>query len=213
LTADAKTKIYGSADPELTFTAEADNGAGRGLVLGDTFTGALSRAAGANVGSYSITAAAKTNSNYLITASNGALTISQRPITLTADTKTKVFGNTDPALTYTIAANGTNQGRVGSDTFTGALARTGGEGLGSYTIDASALANGNYLITAVDGTLRIIKASLPAPPLSATSPFSYRLEEMTEMVDRKKPAMLSKRELDVLLQIIDDGLLLPAAAN
>ncbi len=154
LTADAKTKVYGNTDPALSFKAEA-NGTNRGLVTGDKFTGALTRSAGENVGSYSINASALANGNYLISTNNGALTISQRPIILTADTKAKVYGNTDPALTYTAEVNSTGRGLVGADKFTGALTRSTGENVGRYTINAAALANGNYLISSNNGALII----------------------------------------------------------
>jgi len=48
---DAKTKIYGTADPALTYTVT-------GLVNGDTesiITGSLVRVAGENIGTYPIT--------------------------------------------------------------------------------------------------------------------------------------------------------------
>ncbi|KIH75342.1 hypothetical protein GFER_17305, partial [Geoalkalibacter ferrihydriticus DSM 17813] len=45
------------------------------------------------------------------------------------------------------------------DTLSGTLSRVEGEDVGSYLIDASALANGNYLITANDGTLTITPAT------------------------------------------------------
>ena len=48
------------------------------------------------------------------------LTISARPVTVTADAKSKTYGDNDPALTYTGALHG-------SDSFTGNLVRDAGE--------------------------------------------------------------------------------------
>ena len=48
VTADAQTKVYGSADPALTYTVAP------ALVAGDTFAGGLARAPGENVGTYAI---------------------------------------------------------------------------------------------------------------------------------------------------------------
>ncbi|WP_371134980.1 filamentous hemagglutinin N-terminal domain-containing protein, partial [Rhodoferax sp.] len=46
----------------------------------------------------------------------GGHTITQRPINLTANAgQTKIYGNTDPTLTYATEANGINSGIVGSD--------------------------------------------------------------------------------------------------
>ncbi|MCV2349200.1 MBG domain-containing protein [Paucibacter sp. Y2R2-4] len=146
VTADAKSKVYGNADPALSYAVTAGN-----LVGDDSLSGALTRAPGSNVGSYTIDASALANGNYLVTAQNGVLSITPRPITVTADAKSKVYGNADPALTYAV----TSGDLVGSDSLSGALTRTAGSNVGSYAIDASSLANGNYLITAQNGVLSI----------------------------------------------------------
>ena len=95
---------------------------------------------------------------------NGA--INQRPLTVTADPKSKTYGDANPALTYTVTPDGTgtSRGLVTGENLSGALstAATLTSNVGSYTIDASALANGNYLITANNGTLAIAKAPLTA---------------------------------------------------
>ncbi|MCV2368754.1 MBG domain-containing protein [Roseateles oligotrophus] len=146
IAADAKSKVYGNTDPALTWQVSSGS-----LVGEDTLSGALTRAAGSNVGSYAIDASALANSNYAITANNGTLTISPRPLTVTADAKSKVYGNTDPALTWQVS----DGSLVGEDTLSGALTRAAGSNAGSYAIDASALANSNYAITANNGTLTI----------------------------------------------------------
>ena len=58
-------------------------------------------------------------------------------------------------FTYTPEANGVNRGLVGSDTFTGALARASGESVGTYAITQGTLANGNYAITYVSDNYSI----------------------------------------------------------
>ena len=144
ITADAKTKVYGEADPRLTYTV------GAGLVGVDSFTGSLTRAAGDTVGAYSINASALTNPNYTVTPVSADLSITPKSITITADAKTKVYGATDPTLTYTIGA-----GLVGADTFTVSLTREAGDTVGAYSINASALTNPNYTVTPVGGVLTI----------------------------------------------------------
>ncbi|PND36431.1 hypothetical protein C1O66_22350 [Paucibacter aquatile] len=146
VTADNKSKVYGNADPSLSYQISSGN-----LVGSDALSGALSRAAGENVGSYTIDASALSNSNYAITAQNGSLSISPRPLTVTADNKSKVYGNADPSLSYQISSGNL----VGSDALSGALSRAAGENVGSYTIDASALSNSNYAITALPGQLAV----------------------------------------------------------
>ncbi len=129
VTADAKTKIYGDADPALTYTFGT-------LYNGDTsavFTGSLARAAGQNVGSYAINQGTLTaGSNYTIVYAGADLTITPRSLTVTADAKTKIYGDADPALTYTF---GTLYNGDTSAVFTGSLARAAGQNVGSYAIN------------------------------------------------------------------------------
>ncbi|MGK5020903.1 MBG domain-containing protein [Janthinobacterium sp. LB2P10] len=146
VTADAKSKVYGNVDPGLTYQVSKGE-----LVAGDSLAGVLRRAAGENVGSYTIDASALANGNYVVTAQNGVLSIGARPITVTADAKSKVYGNVDPGLTYQV----TKGELVAGDSLAGVLRRAAGENVGSYTIDASALANGNYVVTAQNGNLTI----------------------------------------------------------
>ena len=79
------------------------------------------------------------------------LTIDRRPITVTADAKSKTYGNADPVLTYRV----TSGSLVNGDSLSGSLQRAAGENAGSYTISAADLADGNYVVTAQDGTLTI----------------------------------------------------------
>jgi len=107
-----------------------------------------------NAGTYSNIGINVLKSGYALAGSGnstGTLTINPRPITVTADAKSKIYGNADPTLTYQVTAGSL----VNSDSLSGALSRTAGENVGNYTINASALANGNYLITASNGTLTI----------------------------------------------------------
>ena len=120
VTADAKTKEYSAADPELTYKVTAGT-----LASGDSFSGALARTAGESVGGpYAINQGTlSAGSNYTLTFVGANLTITARPVTVTADAKTKVYGDADPALTYSGSLHGT-------DTFTGSLARVSGENVG-----------------------------------------------------------------------------------
>src|SRR5439155_5415742 len=85
VTADAKSKTYGDADPGLTYQITAGS-----LAFSDAFTGALSRAAGENVGTYAkIGSAPWRGRNYTLTDAGADLTNTQRAVTGTADAKDK----------------------------------------------------------------------------------------------------------------------------
>jgi hypothetical protein len=148
----SQAKVYGEADSTLTYTFEASS-AGRGLVVGDSFTGALARAAGEDVSSYAISQGNLANSNYAVTIASVNFAITARPIYITADAgQTKVYGETDPTFTYTTASKATGSGLMGTDsvTLTGALARAGGADVATnYAINQGTLATSagsNYSI-------------------------------------------------------------------
>ena len=95
-------------------------------------------------------------------------TVNPRAITVTADVKTKVYGATDPALTYTI----TTGSLVLGDAITGALTRAAGTDVGTYQIQQGALTTTNnpkYAITFVAADLTITRAT---PALVLTYPNS-----------------------------------------
>ncbi|WP_426330156.1 MBG domain-containing protein [Pedobacter sp. R-06] len=151
VTAVAKNKAYGDADPALTYTfAPALSGT-------DTFTGSLTRAVGENVGTYAITQGTLAlNGNYTLTYIGADLTIGKKTVTVTAIAKNKTYGDADPALTYTFAP-----ALSGTDTFTGSLIRAAGENVGTYAINQGTLAlNGNYTLTYIGADLTIGKKTV-----------------------------------------------------
>ena len=154
ITADAKSKNFGDADPALTFQITSGS-----LITPDTFSGSLTRAAGNNVGTYAITqGTVALNTNYALTYIGANLTINARPVTVTANGgQTKVFGSANPpAYTYTI----TSGSLVTGDSFSGALTRASGEAVGSYAITQNTLAlSSNYTLTYVGANFTITLAS------------------------------------------------------
>ena len=150
--ADAQTKVYGMADPALTY--QVTSGA---LESGDSFTGDLTRASGENVGVFAILQGTLTaGSNYNLTyIPGGELTITAKPITVTADPQSKVYGTVDPLLTYQVTSGALESG----DSFTGALTRVSGENVDTYAISQDTLsANSNYILTFVGADFTISKA-------------------------------------------------------
>ena len=155
-TAMDKSKTYGDANPEFTITYD-------GFVNGDDVTSITEPMAEtianatSDVGDYDITLTGGSASNYIITNTNGTLTINERPITITADVKSKVYGEDDPAFTYQI----TSGSLVNSDEINGELARTAGEDVGDYAINQNTLiAGSNYDLTYYSDNLTINKATL-----------------------------------------------------
>ena len=103
LTADDKSKTYGEENPALTFSVEGlVNGDARGSAL--TADPELSTTAvkASDAGSYPITLTGGTSANYTLTRVNGTLTVGKAALTLTADDKSKTYGDENPALTFSV---------------------------------------------------------------------------------------------------------------
>jgi filamentous hemagglutinin family protein len=155
VTANAQSKVYGSADPALTYS----NGA---LQNGDTaavFTGGLTRVAGQNVGAYAINEGTlSAGANYTISYTGNNLTITPYTLTVTANAQSKVYGSVDPALTYT---NGALQNGDTAAVFSGSLTRVAGQNVGAYAINKGTLSAGaNYTISYTGNNLTITPYTL-----------------------------------------------------
>ncbi|HEX5557035.1 MAG TPA: MBG domain-containing protein [Gaiellales bacterium] len=165
VTAQSPSRPYGDANPAL-------NAALSGFVNGDTAASMVSGSAScstvattiSSVGTYAVTCAAGTlaSANYRFGPFvPGVLTVTEAPLTVTADDQTKVYGDDNPALTGTVV--GARNGDDLVDTYTTAADAT--SGVGSYTISAHIAAGpgadlANYDIQLVDGTLTVTKAPL-----------------------------------------------------
>ena len=174
MTADDKTKVYGSADPALTVTVPTG-----ALESGDSLSGELMRAAGKDVGSYAITKGSLTaGGNYDLTVTPGTLTITKKAITVTADDKTKVYGSADPALTVTVPAGALETG----DSLSGeprAGGRQGRRQLRDH--QGQPTAGGNYDLTVTPGTLTITKKAI-----------TVTADDKTKVVGAVDPALTYK---------------------
>lgn len=157
VTAEAKTKVYGAADPALTYVVkntDLKNGDVATVVTGD-----LERVVGQDVGNYAINNKNLTAANYAISYVGADLTITKATLTVTADAKTKVYGAVDPALTYVVKASDLKNGDVAT-VVTGDLERVVGQNVGTYAVKNKNLTASNYAINYVGADLTVTKAAL-----------------------------------------------------
>ncbi len=105
----------------------------------------------------SLTESDKAN-NYQLSSTKATATadINKKAITVTAEDNTKIAGDTDPELTYTV------DGLIEGDSLTGSLERDSGEDVGTYAINQGSLDNPNYAITFKAGTFTI--SEMPSYP-------------------------------------------------
>ncbi len=180
ITADYKTKIYGAPLPALTasylgFLAGDGPSAVSGLVLTTNAT------ATSEIGDYKISAKGATATNYIITlGGDGTLTVNRATLTITADSKTKVYGAAIPTLTSTMI------GLVAGDSpslIKGLALSTvaqANSGVGTFKITpSSAVGPKNYSIVFVEGTLTITKAALTVSADPKTKTYGAALPALT----------------------------------
>ena len=150
-----QTKVYGDADPALTYSVSGFKGSETAIIM----TGALARAEGNDVGDYNITQGTLAAPNYTISFTGATFTITKATLAITADDKTKIYGATDPELTYTVA--GLKYEDTKESVLSGALARAAGEQVGAYAINQGSLtASNNYTISFTGANLTITKTGL-----------------------------------------------------
>ena len=178
--ADNKSKFYGDNDPALTCTASGPfyNGDTSAVVTGVTL--ATTTGAAATAGTHTITTTGGTAANYSITDLNGTLTVYEAPLTITAADANKVYGATDPNLSFTTtgtlyygdaitSVNLTSAGTAGTATVAGSpYAIVPGNAIGSGL--------SNYAISYNDrGTLDVTPA-----PLSITAASTNKVYGATD---------------------------------
>ena len=160
--------------------------------LGDTtdnvgFT-PISFITGTTVGQHWIVPGTYISNNFDISYGLGTLTIDPADLTITAEDKSKTFGEEDPALTYT------DQGLLGEDTLSGALIREVGEDVADYAIlQGSVTAGENYKIHYDSATLSILPASMTVSITAEDKVYDGTRTAIVALSDNR----LSGSELDI----------------
>ena len=163
ITSNNATQQYGQTTPAL------NNVTYTGFAKGDgpaSLTGALLCTTSANssspVGTYPITCSGLSSSKYQITFVSGTLSITRAPLTITAISTSRAFGQQNPLLTasFSAFANGDNLASLSGTLACSTSATSTSSVAGSpYPINCSGVSSPNYSITFVPGTLSITKAT------------------------------------------------------
>ncbi|HYD84572.1 MAG TPA: MBG domain-containing protein, partial [Opitutus sp.] len=158
---DDATRRYGDADPVFTYSIGGlKNNDTAGIVTISNLSSLATADAG--IGDYGIIGFPFVSSpNYTAPAQvSGTLTITPRPLTITADDATRVYGDRNPALTATF----TGLASFDTPALFGDLGlttqATQSSGIGNWGITFPVVTNRNYAITSQFGTLTITPAPL-----------------------------------------------------
>lgn len=165
---EGMTSVYGNTEVNITYTTYFYGDEGKaGLIGTDTLGGKLSRenSTQKGVGSYAIilgtlnnSSVAGYNANYTVELSLTTVyyNITPRPVTVTANALSQVFGEAERVLTVTYSAGGL----VGGDSLYGSPERESGVTPGVYAITQGSLSNENgynpnYAITFIGSSYTI----------------------------------------------------------
>ena len=180
ITANSAAKVYGAALPILSASYS-------GLVNGDTSaslasppTVSTTASSASHVGSYAINASGASDSDYAISYVGGTLIVTPAPLTITADSKTKVYGSGMPALTasYSGWVNGDQPGSLMTQAALSTTAIASSH-VGSYAISATGAASSDYIISYVGGTLIVTPAPLTITANDVTKTYGAVMPTLT----------------------------------
>jgi gliding motility-associated-like protein len=157
--ADNKSRIYGSVNPSFTITYD-------GFKYTDNINSLLVRPSvsttatrESNAGTYDIVLTTGSDNNYEISNTNGVISIGKAELRVTANNKTRSYGQPNPALTvsYSGFVNGDDMDKIDIKPTASTSAGLNTDA-GKYAITAENGSDNNYTFTYVNGTLEIIKA-------------------------------------------------------
>nr|MCR5834920.1 hypothetical protein [Lachnospiraceae bacterium] len=188
------TQVYDglyNTEPNYVITNTEDiNGIGANLVIEDTRLstamptpehgavtveyklgdGAYTTAVPKDAGTYTVRVSVAETPYYKPCQTTETLVIDKKAATVTAESKTKIYGNDDPELTWNVT------GEENGETLDVGAVRTAGENVGDYNIsltaDPTTATNRNYNITIVDSTHNsepgTIKFTITKRPVTVT---------------------------------------------
>ena len=173
VTADDKTKIYGQSNPPLTISYSGFVNGENASVLNVTPVAATTADATTGVGTSPITVAGGVDNNYTFSYVSGTLTITKATLTATADDKTRIYGNPNPALTvsYSGFVNSENKSVIDSEPVASTIAGPS-TNAGTVPITVAGGSDNNYSFNYISGTLTITKATATVTLGSLTTTYN-----------------------------------------
>jgi len=159
--ADDASRPYGSANPTFTVSYSGFKGTDDANVLDTPPSTATVANETSSPDTYPITLTGGADDNYLISNTEGTLTVTKAELTATADDKTKTYGADNPVLT--VSYLGFKNGEDTDDLTlspTPSTTVTTTTGVGSYPISLTTGAADNYNITNQEGTFSVSMATL-----------------------------------------------------
>lgn len=160
VTADNKTKIYGSVNPAFTFQYAGFKGTDNANVIDTAPSVSTTASQFSNTGTYAITPNGGVDNNYTFSFIDGYLEVTKANLSAKADDKTRAFGEVNPTFSFTYTGLlGTDNVSVIDLVPTASTVADQTSNVGTYPIVADGGTDNNYAITLVNGVLTITKAN------------------------------------------------------
>jgi hypothetical protein len=160
---NSASRSYGDPNPPFSASYSGFRNGESSAVLDTPPTLTTAATAASNVGSYPITASGGTDNNYLLSYTNGTLTIDKATLVVTADNKAKVYGDVNPAFTLSYNGFKNSETAVVIDTPpTATTLATTSSNVGVYPITIAVGIDNNYSFNYSSGTLTISQAVVNA---------------------------------------------------
>ena len=164
LTPKSISREYGESNPVLTFEAIGLKGEQSIDNIFDEYPSLTTSAIeSSNVGEYPITISGGTSKNYNFTYRQGALTVTQAPLSITANNSTRLYGDSNPSFSFSY--NGFKLSDDASNSFTqsprAVCSANNRSDVGEYEIGVEGGVSKNYSIVEYNsGVLTITQAPL-----------------------------------------------------
>jgi hypothetical protein len=167
--AEDKTKVYGEENPTLTYRVEGfvegENLDNAGLMGTPALTTVVDTVTGVGEDQISIDAGSLAAANYSFNFVNGKITVQKATLTITANSKTKTYGDVNPVFdaSYKGFVRGDKLGAsdvAGEPVITCAAGDSAAAGTYTISLDMGTLASANYNFQLENGTFTINKANL-----------------------------------------------------
>lgn len=177
--ADDKIITYGEATPNYTITYSGFvNGEDESVLL--TTPSADTEITPVNAGTYLIGVFGGSALNYSISGESGTLTINQAPLEISAEDKSRSYGDENPILTFTYSGfvNGEDEA-VLENTPAISTEAIVSSSVGTYPISLSGGSAQNYSLNLVSGILTVNQALLTVSANDQTKTYGAENPELT----------------------------------
>ncbi len=158
-TAQNASRVYGEANPALSFVYTGFKNGQTDTVIDTKATGATDATLASNVGTYTITGSGAFDNNYAFTYVNGTLDVTKATLTATANNKSRLYGAVNPVfdVSYT-GFKGTDTASVIDTLATASTTADALSGVNDYAITVTGADDNNYSFNYIDGLLTVGKA-------------------------------------------------------